>query len=163
MAAPDTHTRLMRLATMAGITAGVVALDQATKAAVRAAGEAGQLPRTLIPGVLDLKLVYNTGAAFSFGAGGGATWFFALVAVIIFVGVAFYLCAEENLSRLEVVSLCAVAAGGIGNLIDRLMAGQVTDFLATTFIDFPVFNVADIAVTCGVIVMLACVLFRREG
>ena len=51
-------------------------------------------------------------------------------------------------------ALGAVAGGGVGNLIDRVIAGQVTDFFATAFIDFPVFNVADIFVTCGVILSL---------
>ena len=61
------------------------------------------------------------------------------------------------------VGLSCVAGGGIGNMIDRLVQGSVTDFLATTFIDFPVFNVADIFVTCGVAVCLLIVLTSDEG
>ena len=54
-----------------------------------------------------------------------------------------------------VCALGAVAGGGVGNLIDRVAAGRVTDFFCTTFIDFPVFNVADIFVTCGVVIAFA--------
>jgi signal peptidase II len=49
-----------------------------------------------------------------------------------------------------VVSIGLVAGGGMGNMVDRLMEGYVTDFIATRFIDFPVFNVADMCVTVGV-------------
>lgn len=55
-----------------------------------------------------------------------------------------------------VCSLGLVAGGGVGNLIDRIVAGEVTDFFATTFVNFPVFNVADIFVTCGVVAVLLC-------
>ena len=52
-------------------------------------------------------------------------------------------------------TLSAVSAGGVGNMIDRIASGTVTDFFATTFVSFPVFNVADILVTCGVVASLA--------
>mgnify|MGYP002733727527 FL=1 len=55
--------------------------------------------------------------------------------------------------------LGCVCGGGIGNAIDRVMAGRVTDFFATTFMDFAVFNVADVFITCGVI--LAFILWYR--
>ena len=58
------------------------------------------------------------------------------------------------------VALGAVAGGGVGNMIDRLAQGAVTDFFRTTFVDFPVFNVADIAITCGFVV--AFVLYWRQ-
>ena len=57
-----------------------------------------------------------------------------------------------------VVSLALVVAGGIGNCIDRLTTGYVVDFIRLTFIDFPVFNVADICVTCGVVLFLIALI-----
>lgn len=64
------------------------------------------------------------------------------------------------LSTLQVVLIAIVAAGGIGNAIDRFMTGYVVDFICLDFIDFPVFNIADIGVTCG-IVLLAITVFMN--
>ena len=128
-----------------------VIADQATKVAVRHVMPLGSAPRTLIPGVLGLARVENTGAAFSIGE--GSTWFFVGCAMVAFV-VACTLVWRNDLPFPLVLSLGCVAGGGVGNMIDRIATGSVTDFLATTFIDFPVFNVADIFVTCGVAVSL---------
>ena len=128
-----------------------VIADQATKVAVRHVMPLGSAPCTLIPGVLDLARVENTGAAFSIGE--GSTWFFVGCAMVAFV-VACTLVWRNELPFPLVLSLGCVAGGGVGNMIDRIATGSVTDFLATTFIDFPVFNVADIFVTCGVAVSL---------
>lgn len=128
-----------------------VIADQATKVAVRHVMPLGSAPRTLIPGVLDLTHVENTGAAFSIGE--GSTWFFVACAMTAFI-VACTLVWRNDLPFPLVLSLGCVAGGGVGNMIDRIATGSVTDFLATTFINFPVFNVADIFVTCGVVVSL---------
>lgn len=133
-----------------------VITDQATKVAVRHLMPLGAPSRTLIPGVLDLLRVENTGAAFSIGQ--GASWIFVICAMVAFV-VACTLVWRNDLPYPLIFSLGCVAGGGVGNMIDRLVTGSVTDFLATTFIDFPVFNVADIFVTCGVTVSL--VLYLR--
>ena len=129
--------------------AGVV-LDQVTKAWARAALAAGRV--TVVPGVLDLVLVKNTGAAFSIGS--GATWAFALLAVVIVAALVAWVVRERAMPAPLACALGAVAGGGVGNLIDRVAAGEVTDFFATTFVSFPVFNVADIFVTCGVVLVL---------
>ena len=140
-----------RLGAYAGAAAAVVALDQAVKALVRASLTPGE-PVTLIPHVMDLSLVYNTGAAFSMGEGKGLL--FVLVAAVIALGCAVLAWREDDVPTPLVVTLGFVAGGGIGNAIDRVVAGKVTDFFATTFMDFAVFNVADIFITCGVIVAL---------
>ena len=129
----------------------VVAVDQATKAAVRVNLTAGQ-PVTLIPGVLDLLLVRNTGAAFSIGRAAGPV--FVIVAIAAMVAIFVLIVRERDLPMTLVVTLSCVAGGGFGNMIDRVMQGYVTDFLATSFVNFPVFNVADIFVTCGVALSL---------
>lgn len=134
----------------------VVILDQATKVAVRHLMPLGSPHRPLIPGVLDLARVENTGAAFSIGEGG--SWLFVACAAVAFC-VALAMVWLNDLPLPLVFSLGCVAGGGLGNMIDRLAWGSVTDFLATAFIDFPVFNVADIFVTCGVAVSL--VLYLR--
>ena len=140
------------------MAAVAVILDQIGKAWVRSA-----LPKTgdtapFIPGVLRLLHVENTGAAFSMGEGKG--FFFVAIAVAIFI-LALLAVWKEELSVPFALALGAVAGGGIGNMIDRLVQGSVTDFFATQFMDFPVFNVADIFVTLGVICVLICLI--REG
>ena len=155
MAKAGRRTRITLFLVMA---AAAIILDQIVKAWVRSA-----LPKTgdtapFIPGVLRLLHVENTGAAFSMGEGKG--FFFVAIAVAIFI-LALLAVWKEELSVPFALALGAVAGGGIGNMIDRLIQGSVTDFFATQFMDFPVFNVADIFVTLGVICVLICLI--REG
>ena len=155
MAKAGLRTRITLFLAMAAVA---VILDQIVKAWVRSA-----LPKTgdtapFIPGVLRLLHVENTGAAFSMGEGKG--FFFVAIAVAIFI-LALLAVWKEELSVPFALALGAVAGGGIGNMIDRLVQGSVTDFFATQFMDFPVFNVADIFVTLGVICVLICLI--REG
>jgi len=127
-----------------------VLLDQATKAAVRQALGMGER-LVLIPHVMDLTHVENTGAAFSMGE--GAAPVFVIIALFVLV-LACILVWREDLPLALVSSAACVAGGGMGNMIDRLWQGSVTDFLATSFISFPVFNVADVFVTLGVVVSI---------
>lgn len=155
MAKAGRRTRITLFLVMAAVA---VILDQIVKVWVRSA-----LPKTgdtapFIPGVLRLLHVENTGAAFSMGEGKG--FFFVAIAVAIFI-LALLAVWKEELSVPFALALGAVAGGGIGNMIDRLVQGSVTDFFATQFMDFPVFNVADIFVTLGVICVLICLI--REG
>ena len=145
-----------RLALLGGAAAAVVVLDQLSKAWVRAALVPGK-PVTLVPHVMDLSLVYNTGAAFSMGEGRGAL--FVLICAVICAGCCVLAWRERDMPPALLVMLGCVCGGGIGNAIDRVVAGRVTDFIATTFMDFAVFNVADVFITCGVI--LAFVLWCR--
>lgn len=152
MAAPS---RLSRCTLFAAVFVAVVVLDQVTKAAARARLADG--PVTLVPGVMDLHLVFNEGAAFSLGE--GFAWVFVAVAAVLAAACALYVFFGAPGRGLS-CALGAVAGGGIGNLIDRVVTGSVTDFFMTTFVDFAVFNVADVAITCGFIV--AFILFWRE-
>lgn len=103
-------------------------------------------------GIVDLTLVHNLGAAFGMGQGNG--WIFMLVTVVICAIAVVWLFAPIEHHPLEVLGISLVVSGGIGNLIDRMTTGYVVDFFRFTFIDFPVFNVADICVTCGVILFI---------
>ena len=132
-----------RLGVAGGVALVVLLVDQLTKLAVRAVGDA--LHVTVIPGVIDFLFVRNIGAAFSMGEGHGIA--FAVLALAVIIAIAVYLVRAPQLAHLEVVGMAMVAGGAIGNAIDRLAFGFVTDFIATTFIDFPVFNVADIGIT----------------
>ncbi|ADK68150.1 lipoprotein signal peptidase [Olsenella uli DSM 7084] len=128
----------------------VVTLDQAVKAAVRARLAVGEVA-PLLPGVLRLEHVENTGAAFSMGEGAGVL--FVLVALAVLVACVLLVWREELPLPLAAAVGC-VAGGGVGNAVDRVLFGSVTDFFATTFVSFPVFNVADVFVTCGIALAL---------
>ena len=130
----------------------VVVIDQATKAAVHAYLVPKSLVPNAIPGLIDLYLLYNTGAAFSIGEGAGLL--FVAIAVLVVALFSVMIWREADLPRSVVVPMGFIAGGGVGNMIDRLVDSAVTDFLSFHFwTSFPVFNVADIFVTCG------CVLF----
>ena len=144
------------------VAVAVVILDQVTKTSVRALLADGAT-RTLVSGIMDLRLVENSGAAFSFGQGGSLL--FAALAVAI-AGVAlYYVSTTSSVGWVLTISLACVAGGGLGNMVDRLALGHVTDFLATSFVSFPVFNVADVFVTCGVAVSFVAYLLtsRQDG
>lgn len=137
-----------RLAVAGALAAVFLLADQVTKLAVRDAVSHGFVGIDLIPGVLGLRYVENIGASFSIGE--GLSPLFALFAVAVVCGSVAYLVRAPLVSRLEVIGLGMVAGGAIGNAIDRVALGFVTDFIATLFVDFPVFNIADIGITCGV-------------
>ena len=117
----------------------------------------GELP--LIKGVLSLRLCENTGAAFSVLEGHPAAAL--LLSGAVLVGLCLYLCLAQTRGA-ERTALHMVLAGGCGNFLERLLRGAVTDFLSPEFIRFPVFNLADVYVTCGV-GLLILLLFRRDA
>lgn len=130
-----------------------LALDLLTKAAVSGAA-VGEALGPGIPGVLDLRLVHNTGAAW--GLFGDMTLALGIVSLVVCALAALYLFAIAPASPPVVaVALGLVVAGGVGNALDRMTRGYVVDFIEPAFIDFPVFNVADIGVTCGVALFVA--------
>lgn len=140
-----------------GLVAAVTlyALDRVTKAfimnTIMATGESVGV----LPGIVSFRFVANTGAAFSLGEGMGVA--FALLAAAVVVAIAVYVVRTPQVSRIEVLGLGLVAGGAVGNALDRVVLGYVVDFIATDFIDFPVFNVADIGICVGV--MLAFIGF----
>lgn len=114
-------------------------------------------------GLFRFRLVHNTGAAW--GMFGDSTMALAIVSLLVCIVLVIYLFAfapRANLS--QVIGLALVVAGGVGNVIDRLAQGYVIDFIEPVFIDFPVFNVADMGVTCGFILFAISLIlsWRRE-
>lgn len=140
--------RLWRFAVWGVLGAALLVIDQVVKEAVREAALADVFPITVVPGVIDFTFVMNRGAAFGIGQGFGLVSVGIAVAVVGFS--VWYLACAEKVSKLEVVGLGLVLGGAVGNAVDRVLHGFVTDFIATTFIDFPVFNIADIGIVVGV-------------
>ena len=142
------------------LAAGIVAADQITKFLTVA-----HIPLhgtvEVLPGIVRLTYVQNDGAAFSMFE--GQQWLFAL----IFVAFAAAIIWEFSKKRLPFTTfdrfcIVAVFAGGLGNMIDRLRMGYVVDMIATEFINFPVFNVADCFITCGCIILLVHLIFFNK-
>jgi signal peptidase II len=136
----------------------IVAVDQATKAMIRAS-LAEHESRTIIPGLMDFTHVLNSGAAFGFLNGVDfpfKTVVIAVIATAALIGVGVY---AANLAHHQIVArlgLALIIGGAAGNLIDRLVSGSVVDFVDVYWRThhFWAFNVADSAITVGVVLML---------
>ena len=143
------------------LAAVIVVLDQVTKYLVVA-----QIPLgghvDVLPGFVGLTYVQNRGAAFSMLQ--NQQWLFALI-FVLFAALIIWEFSKKRMpfTTLERYCIVCVFAGGLGNMIDRLRLGYVVDMIATEFIDFPVFNVADCFITCGcILLMVHLVFFNRE-
>jgi len=114
-------------------------------------------PVPVVP-LLNLTLMYNEGAAFSFlaDAGGWQRWFFAGFAMMMSVLLVIWLLRLGQHERLMATALSLILGGAMGNLIDRVLTGRVVDFIDFYVGDWhwPAFNVADSAITLGVVLLL---------
>lgn len=142
----------------------VVLLDQITKGLARHWLVPGQLV-SVLP-VFDLSLHFNPGAAFSLlaGAGGWQRWFFAGLALAVSVVLVVWLARLRREQWLLALALALILGGAVGNLIDRLWLGHVTDFIALHWNHryFPAFNLADSAITLGAIALILDTVLHPE-
>jgi len=137
------------------IAAVIIALDQWTKHLVLNYMERGEsIP--LIADVFHLTSHRNMGAAF--GILQNQRWLFIIITIAVVVGIVFSLIRIGKKQPRTSLALSLVLGGAIGNFIDRATTGQVVDFLDFTLINFPIFNVADMAITIGVGLLLLDVL-----
>lgn len=150
---------------IAAVLSGIlVIVDQLTKAAVVAYFGSRAFSVTVIPGVLSLCHVENTGAGFSIFS--GKTVFLILFTAAAMAFILYLMIKRCYKHPLTDWGFCLVLAGGVGNMIDRIFrGGAVVDFIRTDFINFPVFNVADICVTvgAGLIILYFILDAVREG
>ncbi len=112
-------------------------------------------PLPFIPYILGLNHTRNTGAAWSIL--NQHTWILIVVSVVMALAILAVIVLRLVRHPFGVVPLTLILAGAIGNLIDRIRLGYVVDMFETLFMDFPIFNVADICVVCGGIAF--CVYF----
>jgi signal peptidase II len=144
------------------LSAAIVLLDQLTKWLVMGMLEPYQVVE-VVPHV-NLTLMFNTGAAFSFlsDAGGWQRWAFAGFALVVTAVLALWLLRLGPRERLLAAALAFIVGGAVGNLIDRVLLGHVIDFIQVylpfiplaLFNPWPSFNVADSAISIGVVLML---------
>lgn len=147
------------------LAALVVVLDQLSKYLV-AAHLAPYRPIHVLP-VFNLALVYNSGAAWSFlsGASGWQRWFFVALALAVSAAIAAWLAyMPRRTQRWRAAALALVLGGALGNAVDRLWHGYVTDFLQFHWhaLYYPTFNLADSAITVGALMLIVEGLFFRN-
>lgn len=141
----------------------LVAADQLVKHLIRANIAPGEVVG-FIPRLLGLTYVQNTGAAFSLFD--EHTWLLTLVSAAACLVIALALWKNIFRHPWGKLTLSLLLAGALGNLIDRALFGFVTDMFKTLFMDFAIFNVADICVVCGgfaLIVYMAFFYDKLEG
>tara|TARA_B100000035_G_scaffold120572_1_gene102408 strand:+ start:8106 stop:8576 length:471 start_codon:yes stop_codon:yes gene_type:complete len=112
---------------------------------------------------LNFTLAFNYGAAFSFlsDAGGWQRWFFIIFSLIVIFVIVILLIKDKNA---EYIAYSFILAGALGNLYDRIFFGYVIDFIEIHYNNFywPIFNIADIAISTGVIMLLYSILFNNK-
>jgi signal peptidase II len=145
------------------LAAAIVVADQVTKYVVVQALAGGKT--VVVAPFLNLVLVYNPGAAFSFlsDAAGWQRGFFIAVALIASAWILWLLRAHSR-QRLFALALALVLAGAVGNVIDRIFVGAVVDFVDVHAWGYhwPAFNVADSAISCGAVLLVWDAFFPRK-
>lgn len=126
-------------------------LDQLTKILARHHLTLGK-PSPVIAGFWDWELAENPGAAFSMFGDGTMRWLLAAIATIAVVAIGWMIAKSPASQRLQRIALALIASGALGNLIDRVAFGVVTDFVRWRWHQhrWPIFNVADVALVVGV-------------
>ncbi len=145
------------------IIALLVAVDQLTKVIMRVWLQPVHSIE-IIPRFIRFRYVLNTGAAFSMLE--NARWLFIAITVVFTVACLAALCSRKLQNKYPLLknnflkcTLVLISAGGIGNLIDRIFVGKVVDFIEPVFVNFAVFNFADMLVTVGTIMLAAYLIF----
>lgn len=141
---------------LGAMTALIVVLDQVTKYLVSANMTVGQTVPA-ISWLFDIHYVRNSGMAWSMFS--GARWIFVTLTVIILVAAVIAIKKKWISGKVQLISIGMIMGGAIGNMIDRIVTGQVVDMIRVTFMNFPVFNVADCFISCGAVLLALEILF----
>ncbi|MGX7143121.1 signal peptidase II [Enterococcus saccharolyticus] len=116
--------------------------------------------QNIIPNILSFTYVQNTGAAWSIFE--GQMGFFTVITLIAVAVVTYLLVRYRNENKLFTIGLALVLAGAIGNFIDRVRLGYVVDMFQTDFMNFPIFNVADMSLCIGVGLIFIYTIFDEK-
>ena len=138
------------------VAAVLVVIDQVTKLLTRTFIGLGE-KITVIPGLFGLTYIHNTGAAFSSFSGGAAV--LAVISLVMTILIAVAICRSWLKHPAGQWILAIIMAGAFGNFIDRAFFGFVTDMIDTLFMNFAVYNFADICVVLGAIAMAIYIIF----
>ncbi|MGT2948048.1 signal peptidase II [Streptococcus devriesei] len=137
----------------------LIGLDQLSKVLVVKFIALGELVN-VIPNVVSLTYLKNTGAAFSILE--NQQWFFTIITVLVLGAAAYYLIKYIQSDNVWLLAgLILIISGGIGNFIDRLRLGYVVDMVHLDFVDFAIFNAADTYLSIGVLLLIVA-LWREE-
>ena len=139
--------------------AAILALDQWVKYWITVNLPLGE-SMPLLPGFMQLRTVHNYGAAWS--SFSGMRWLLVGVTSVIVLAVAYVLVRRIVRHPLGVAACFLILSGGLGNIIDRVRLGYVVDMFDFQFMNYPVFNVADIAVVCGAVLAAVYYLWFYE-
>lgn len=154
------------------ITFVIVFIDQITKWMAEANLELGKDVYEVFPH-LNFALAYNYGAAFNFlgDQGGWQRWFFVILAAVVSIVIFIWLAKLKDSETGMAIGLSLILGGAVGNLVDRLLHGRVIDFI-DVYADwdvfflqnghFATFNVADIAINIGAVILVGISLFASE-
>ncbi|MHC5227605.1 signal peptidase II [Enterococcus sp. LJL99] len=142
------------------ISALIVGIDQWVKYLTVSNISLGET-KDFIPGFLSFTYIRNTGAAWSLLE--GKMWFFYIITVIVVAVVVYILAKHVHGSKWFTIGLTLVLAGAIGNFVDRLRLGYVVDMFQTDFINFPIFNVADMSLVIGVACIFIYLILEEKA
>ena len=141
----------------------VIFLDQVTKWFVVKNMQLGE-EITIIDPYLSFLSHRNSGAAW--GMLEGQMWLFYIVTVVVAAGIIYYFHKEAQGHRLFSISLMLLLGGAIGNFIDRLVSGEVVDFISVLIpiinYDFPIFNIADASLSIGVVTLIIHIIMDEK-
>lgn len=149
-----------------GLSAALLAFisDQWSKAAILKANETGLLPIN-VTSFFDIVMAWNPGISFSFLSNSGQAGRYALILLSIILSFIFFAWMIKSTNFLFILAMGFIIGGALGNGIDRLIHGQVVDFLYFHYqkYSFPVFNIADCAITIGGFLYIYVLLFAKDS
>ena len=139
------------------LTTIIIIFDQLTKYIV-SVNNKSLINKDLI--LFSLDYVKNYGAAFNLFS--GSRIFLSLLSIIVTTFIIYYILNKNNIKNIDLLSYSFILGGAIGNGFDRITKGYVIDYINLNFINFPVFNIADISINIGVILIIySFIKFKR--
>jgi len=120
----------------------------------------GNVTRPLIPGIVQLSYTENTGAAF--GLFRGSTFLLVIVTSVLILALLYLIVSKMLTSKLINAAIILITAGGIGNLYDRIVSGYVVDYFDFTFMNYAIFNFADVLINIGALTLFIGLLLLKD-